>query len=316
MRYLEAYKIFETYKPLIEIKLKDGNVLRYKDEWKTSRSKERHEITKYLMDVFQELKDDRYVVNDGGWMAGSSYPHIWISSRRRREGMDWDIVDDYVSSARDYLESVGFVTEVEKLGSNQMYLYFDKDPKSFDKVIKESIEPVESIIDHVNSMMYDMEDLGYAYIVDGYEEEDGDYITVHLIRNEKDTILIEDIDYRIDQIRDIIKYKLESVKLRFVLSNRGNKAITINSLEDFNIKDEIDNGVLKDGRFSVLEYGMNEWLDDFSYGGKDGDDYKFKSDAQFDDLELFINENDIETDVRPVIKEIIIVFKNEVPEKI
>lgn len=181
----------------------------------------------------------------------------------------------------------------------------------------ESTEQVESVVYHVKSMMYDMEDLGYAYIVGGYEEEDGDIITIHLIRNEKDTILIEDIDYRINQIRDIIKYKLESVKLRFVLSNRGNKAITINSLEEFNIKSEIDNGVLKDGRFSVLEYGMNEWLEDFSFDGKDDDgDYKFKSEEQFDDLELFINENDIETDVRPVIKEIIILFKNEIPEKI
>lgn len=162
MRYLEAYKIFEAYKPLIEIKLKDGNILRYKDEWKTSRSKERHDITKYLMDIFQELKDDRYVVNDGGWISNDhvlaaehfGYPYIWLSSRRRREGMDWDVVDDYVSRAREYLESIGFVTEVERLGNNQMYLYFDKDPKDF-KSVSESVSSKNYLSkDNINNIIY------------------------------------------------------------------------------------------------------------------------------------------------------------------
>ena len=138
MRYLEIYKLFESEKPLIEIELKDGNILRYKDEWKTSRSKERHDITKYLMDIFQELIDDGYVVNDGGWISSSDYPYIWLSSRRRRGGMDWDVVDDYISSAREYLESIGFITHIERLSKNQMYLYFDKDPKDF-KSVSESV---------------------------------------------------------------------------------------------------------------------------------------------------------------------------------
>ena len=132
MKYLKTHKTFEDWKPLIEIKSKDGTVLRYKEEWKTPRSKERNDLSRYLMDIFQELKDDRYAMHDGGWMASSDYPFIWISSRRRREGMDWEVVDDYVSRAIDYLESSGFVTEVEKINVDsrnaQMYLYFDKNP--------------------------------------------------------------------------------------------------------------------------------------------------------------------------------------------
>jgi len=158
MKYI---KLFEAWKPLIEVKYKDGTVLRYKEEWKTARSKERNDLTNYLMDIFQELKDDGYRVRDGGWMASNDYPYIWISSRRRREGMDWNVVDDCVERAIDYLESNGFVTEVEKMNvdsrSAQMNLFFDKKSigktnESMDANLKsdlmDSFQSVEDAIGH------------------------------------------------------------------------------------------------------------------------------------------------------------------------
>lgn len=158
---MKHIKLFEAWKPLIEIKSKDGTVLRYKEEWKTSRSKERNDLTRYLMDILQELKDDRYAIHDGGWMASSDYPHIWISSRRRREGMDWDVVDDCVSRAIDYLESIGFVTEVEKINVNsrnaQMYLYFDKKSPG---IVNES-----NNLDDLNDCFLNIQDDGYFFDV-------------------------------------------------------------------------------------------------------------------------------------------------------
>lgn len=155
MKYLQ---LFEAWKPLIEIKHKDGTVLRYKEEWKTPRSKERNDLTRYLMDIFQELIDDRYRVHDGGWMASNDYPYIWISSRRRREGMDWDVVDDCVARAIDYLESNGFVTEVEKINVNssnaQMNLFFDKKPTSVNESNK---------LDDLNDCFLNIQDDGYSF---------------------------------------------------------------------------------------------------------------------------------------------------------
>lgn len=134
MKYIKTY---EAWKPLIEIKTKDGSVLRYKEEWKVAGHPEREEISQYLMDIFQELKDEGYSVRDGGYMAFNDYPYVWISSRtrRRRGNMDWDMVNDCILSAQSYLESKGFITLVDKLNDNQVYLYFDKNP-----IIKEAFK--------------------------------------------------------------------------------------------------------------------------------------------------------------------------------
>ena len=54
--------------------------------------------------------------------------------------------------------------------------------------------------------------------------------------------------------------------------------------------------------------------EEFSYVGKKDGEYKFKSEMQFDDFEISISESDLETDVRPVVKEISMKFINEVPD--
>ena len=175
----------------------------------------------------------------------------------------------------------------------------------------------------VESMMYDMEDLGYGCMVTpstsrsmpstGFTKYG---ISVSLYRKGKNSIMIDDIDYRINQIKDIIGYELESVTLRFALLNaRHTMNVKLDTLEEFSIKDGLDDTKLHEVEFQCLEYGMNEWLEEFSYAGKDSEgDYKFKSEMQFDDLELFINGKDLETDVRPVIKEISIKFTHDVPD--
>ena len=130
MKYIKTY---EAWKPLIEIKTKDGEVLRYRDEWKVPNHPEREEISSDLMDIFQDLKDEGYSIRDGGYLALSDYPYVWISGRtRKRKGKptDWSVVDEYVSRTQDYLESRGFVTLVNKMNDWQMYLYFDKNPIS------------------------------------------------------------------------------------------------------------------------------------------------------------------------------------------
>lgn len=189
--------------------------------------------------------------------------------------------------------------------------------------IYESQINVSDVGDDVKSMLYDMEDLGYGYMVTpstsrsmpskGFTKYG---INVVLYRRGQNSIMVDDIDYRINQIKDIIGYELESVTLRFaLLKARHTMNIKLDTLEEFSIKDGLDDTKLHEVEFQVLEYGMNEWLEEFSYAGKDSEgDYKFKSEMQFDDLEVFINEKDLETDVRPVIKEISIMFKNEVPD--
>ena len=178
--------------------------------------------------------------------------------------------------------------------------------------------------DHVESMMYDMEDLGYGYQIvpsvgrsmpsKGFKTNT---IQISLYRKGQNSIMIDDIDYRIKQIRDIIGYELEHVIVRFALLNgRHTFDRRFQTLDDFSIKDGLSDTTLHEVEFQILEYGMNEWLEEFSYGGKQDGEYKFKSEIQFDDLEIYIDEKDIETDVRPVIREIEIKFTNEIPEKI
>ena len=139
MNFLKTY---EAYKPLIKFRTKSGEILRYRDRWKTPTSKEREIISRNLQDIFQELIDDRYRVRSGVFMAGDPYPYIWISSRRRREGFDTEVVTDYIERAKDYLSSIGFVTELEKMAvgqsNEQWYFYFDKSNPNV--VVTESVE--------------------------------------------------------------------------------------------------------------------------------------------------------------------------------
>lgn len=223
MKYL---KLYEAWKPLIEIKTKDGTVLRYQDEWKTCRSKEREMITDYLEDIFQELKDDRYRINTGGFMAGDFAPYVWISSRRRREGFDADVVTDYIERAKDYLESIGFVTDLEKMSvgksNEQWYFYFDKS--------KPDVKITESNhIDDIKDRFLEVEDNGFEVGVRGdckdkrinfgeqefiHEEYMGEYLYGEVVPMIEVSISPADINrkFHLSEIKDTIDETIDNIK--------------------------------------------------------------------------------------------------------
>jgi hypothetical protein len=62
--------------------------------------------------------------------------------------------------------------------------------------------------------------------------------------------------------------------------------------------------------YDVLEYGMNEWIEEMTYKGNSNGEYHFVKEEQFaEPLELVIVENDLATDVRMNIKMIEIQLK-------
>lgn len=64
------------------------------------------------------------------------------------------------------------------------------------------------------------------------------------------------------------------------------------------------------GYYDVLEYGMNEWIEDMTYKGNSYGEYHFVKEEQFaEPLEIVISEKDLATDVRMNIKMIEIQLK-------
>jgi hypothetical protein len=62
--------------------------------------------------------------------------------------------------------------------------------------------------------------------------------------------------------------------------------------------------------YDVLEYGMNEWVEEMAYKGNSNGEYHFVKEEQFaEPLELVIVEKDLATDVRMNIKMIEIQLK-------
>ena len=62
--------------------------------------------------------------------------------------------------------------------------------------------------------------------------------------------------------------------------------------------------------YDVLEYGMNDWIEDMTYKGTERGEYFFIKEQQFEEpIELVIAEKDLSTDVRMNIKMIEIQLK-------
>lgn len=62
--------------------------------------------------------------------------------------------------------------------------------------------------------------------------------------------------------------------------------------------------------YDVLEYGMNDWIEDMTYKGTERGEYFFIKEQQFEEpIELVIAEKDLATDVRMNIKMIEIQLK-------
>ena len=194
----------------------------------------------------------------------------------------------------------------------------------------ESKIDLNSVVDHVNSMLFDLEDVGYGY--QAYSSTQTSYpssgkrinnIEILIYRRGQPTILIEDIDYKIEQITGIINnFYLKPIILRISPSipipgaSLYTHTIKYKSLGDFSIKKGLADTSLHEVEFQILEYGMNEWISEMTFVSKQGSDYKFKSTKQWDDFEVVIDEKDIETDVRPVIKEIKIQLSHEEPDTV
>jgi hypothetical protein len=286
-------------------------------------------------EITQELADSLYRVSQYVKSKGCNFCTYEI----HLSGDEW-----YQLSSSDILDYIG--TEV-------WYI----DIHVTDCNVNESITNIDNnnVGGDVESMLYDMEDLGYGYMVSPSRERSMPSngftkygIGVLLYKRGQNTILLDDIDYRINQIKDIIKYDIENITIRFSqITQRGTFSYPphpekLKSLDDFSVKNLLDfldkhfpSGINNNTsqkseeearnpsfdpsgsipiEFQVLDNGMNEWREEFSYVGKQDGEYKFKSEMQWDDFEMSISESDLETDVRPVIKEISMKFINEVPD--
>lgn len=290
-------------------------------------------------EITQELADSLYRVSQYVKSKGCNFCTYEI----HLSGDEW-----YQLSSSDILDYIG--TEVWYIDIHIEFPFY----KVTDCNVNESITNIDNnnVGGDVESMLYDMEDLGYGYMVtpstsrstpsNGFTKYG---IGVLLYKRGQNTILLDDIDYRISQIKDIIKYDVENITIRLSqITQRGTFSYPphpdkLKSLDDFSIKNLLDfldkhfpmirsvffsraysrnpsfdpNGSIPI-EFQVLDNGMNEWMEEFSYVGKQDGEYKFKSEKQWHDFEISIPESDLETDVRPVIKEISMKFINEVPD--
>lgn len=355
MKYLSTYKLFEKLKyPYfldlfddikdILLEVEDLGLFINKKSTRSNNGTDRIlcQITPTSdgslsgkFEITQELADSLYRVSQYVKSKGCNFCTYEI----HLSGDEW-----YQLSSSDILDYIG--TEV-------WYI----DIHVTDCNVNESITNIDNnnVGGDVESMLYDMEDLGYGYMVtpstsrstpsNGFTKYG---IGVLLYKRGQNTILLDDIDYRISQIKDIIKYDVENITIRLSqITQRGTFSYPphpdkLKSLDDFSIKNLLDfldkhfpsginnntsqkseeearnpsfdpNGSIPI-EFQVLDNGMNEWMEEFSYVGKQDGEYKFKSEKQWDDFEMSIPESDLETDVRPVIKEISMKFINEVPD--
>jgi hypothetical protein len=191
-------------------------------------------------------------------------------------------------------------------------------------------ESSEDDVDYFKSMLSDLEDDGYKIDVGPYSnpnsnpyygayskssdvpKEDGITITIVKGIPYSDPIIISDITDKIRQILAVTpEYSILNIVLDYITSGRDNR-LEYKSLDDIKVKD-----MLKvNGFYSVLEYGMDEWINEMTliritkpYELFSGPGYKYHFGSSHQDpggepeeLEIEIGEKDIEEDVRPCIK--------------
>ena len=165
-------------------------------------------------------------------------------------------------------------------------------------------------VDYFQSMVADLVDEGYdievkSYVNPGAWKEEG--ISISIQREYSNPIVISDIVEKIKQIQSISP---EYVVWNIVVEYFNLVTLDYKSLDDIKVKDMLRRG----GLYSVLEYGMNEWISEmvldtitkpFEFFSGPGYKYHF---IKHDDspngtnhLKIEIAERDIEEDVRPCI---------------
>lgn len=173
-------------------------------------------------------------------------------------------------------------------------------------------------VDYFKSMVADLVDEGYeievkSYVNPGAWKEEG--ISIDIQREYSNPIVISDIVEKIKQIQSILSEYVVfniSVEVKGYYETNFNSTYTLDykSLDDIKVKDMLRRG----GLYSVLEYGMNEWISEmkldtitkpFEFFSGPGYKYHFiKRDelpSGSDHLKIEIGERDIEEDVRPYI---------------
>jgi hypothetical protein len=177
-------------------------------------------------------------------------------------------------------------------------------------------------VDYFKSMLSDLEDDGYKIEVDSKSnpndwKEDGIIITIEKGKSLTDPIIISDITNKIKQVLAIVtNYSIWNIIIDYLHFAGGilEDRLEYKSLDDIKVKDMLRKG----GVYSVLEYGMNEWIHEMTlykivepHELFSGPGYKYHfissdhvpgSDAE--ELKIEIGEKDIEEDVRPCIKSV------------
>ena len=165
-------------------------------------------------------------------------------------------------------------------------------------------------VDYFQSMVADLVDEGYdievkSYVNPGAWKEEG--ISISIQREYSNPIVISDIVEKIKQIQSVSpEYAVWNIAVDYF------NLVTLDykSLDDIKVKDMLKRG----GLYSVLEYGMNEWISEmvldtitkpFEFFSGPGYKYHFikhdDSPGGTNHLKIEIAERDIEEDVRPCI---------------
>ena len=177
-------------------------------------------------------------------------------------------------------------------------------------------------VDYFKSMLSDLEDDGYKIEVDSQSnpndwKEDGISIKIEKGSALTDPIIISDITNKIKQVLAIVtNYSIWNIKIFCPIIDyheyEDKSNYEYKSLDDIKVKDMLRlNGV-----YSVLEYGMDEWINEMvltrivkPHELFSGPGYKYhfiKSDevpgGEPEELKIEIGERDVEEDVRPGIK--------------
>jgi hypothetical protein len=179
-------------------------------------------------------------------------------------------------------------------------------------------------VDYFKSMLSDLEDDGYKIEVDSQSnpndwKEDGISIKIEKGSAFTDPIIISDITNKIKQVLDIVtNYSIWNIIIDYHHFSSGGSEYRLEykSLDDIKVKDMLR----LNGLYSVLEYGMDEWINEMTlyrivkpHELFSGPGYKYhfisSSDSPGDEpeefeIEIEIGEKDIEEDVRPGIKSV------------
>ena len=173
-------------------------------------------------------------------------------------------------------------------------------------------------VDYFKSMLSDLEDDGYRIEVDSQSnpndwKEDGISIKIEKGSALTDPIIISDITNKIKQVLAIVtNYYIWNIIIDYHHGFTTRDRLEYKSLDDIKVKDMLR----LNGLYSVLEYGMDEWINEMTlyrivgpnelFSGP-GYKYHFISSSEVpggepEELKIEIGEKDIEEDVRPGIK--------------